>query len=100
MPGALLAAYLYPRAYWPVVNDAAEAARLDPLLVLAVMRQESMFDPQAVSKNLKKKPRLKKLLPALADSLEQVEPWTTETIENALRAFADESGVKEGCAGR
>ena len=49
------------------------------------------FDPQAVAKNLKKEPRLKELLPALAERLEQVEPWTTETIESALRAFADES---------
>src|SRR5256714_1210482 len=54
------------------------------------------FDTQAVAKNLKKEPRLKELLPALGERLEQVEPWTTETIENALRAFADESGVKAG----
>src|SRR2546423_1479 len=53
-------------------------------------------DPQAVAKNLKKEPRLKELLPALAGRLEQVEPWTTEAVENALRAFADESGVKAG----
>ena len=51
---------------------------------------------EAVAKNLKKETRLKELLPALAGRLEQVEPWTTETIENSLRAFADESGVKAG----
>ena len=49
VPSAVLAAYLYPRAYWPLVSEAAEAARLDPLLVLALMRQESTFDPEAVS---------------------------------------------------
>src|SRR2546427_60186 len=49
LPSAVLAAYLYPRAYWPLVSEAAEAARLDPLLVLALMRQESTFDPEAVS---------------------------------------------------
>ena len=54
------------------------------------------FDPQAVAKNLKKEPRLKELLPRLADALEKVEPWTTEGVEAALRAFADESGVKAG----
>src|SRR5947207_4681043 len=37
-------------------------------------------DPQAVAKNLKKEPRLKELLPALAGRLEQVEPWTTEAV--------------------
>jgi len=54
------------------------------------------LDPQAVAKNLKKEPRLRELLPALADRIEKVEPWTTETVEAALRAFADESGVKAG----
>ena len=44
-----LAAYLYPRAYWQLVSDAAAAERLDPYLVLAVMRQESLFDPDAAS---------------------------------------------------
>jgi glutamyl-tRNA synthetase len=54
------------------------------------------FDPQAVAKNLKKEARLAELLPRLADALERVEPWTTEGAEAALRAFADESGVKAG----
>lgn len=44
-----LAAYLYPRAYWSRVTAAADAARLDPYVVLALMRQESAFDPDAVS---------------------------------------------------
>jgi glutamyl-tRNA synthetase len=54
------------------------------------------FDPQAVAKNLKKEPRLAELLPRLADALEGVEPWTTEGAEAALRAFADDAGVKAG----
>ncbi len=49
LPRATLAAYLYPRAYWPLVSEAAEMARLDPMLVVAVMRQESLFDAAAVS---------------------------------------------------
>lgn len=52
-PGALssstLAAYLYPRAYWSRVTAAADAERLDPYVVLALMRQESLFDPDVVS---------------------------------------------------
>lgn len=39
----------YPRTYWEVVSAAAQAARLDPYLVLAVIREESRFDPLAVS---------------------------------------------------
>src|SRR6201991_222399 len=54
------------------------------------------FDPQAVAKNLKKEPRLRELLPALADRIEKIETWTVEPIEASLRAFADEAGVKAG----
>src|SRR5438067_5840183 len=52
----------------------------------AYLSDDFESDPQAVAKNLKKEPRLKELLPALAGRLEQVEPWTTEAVENALRA--------------
>ncbi len=49
VPRATIAAYLYPRAYWALVSEAADAERLDPLLVVALMRQESLFDAAAVS---------------------------------------------------
>jgi soluble lytic murein transglycosylase len=49
VPRATLAAYLYPLAYWPRVSGRADWERLDPYLVLALMRQESLFDPEAVS---------------------------------------------------
>jgi glutamyl-tRNA synthetase len=54
------------------------------------------FDDSAVAKNLKKEPRLKELLPALAERLDAVEPWAPEAVEAALRALADEAGVKAG----
>jgi glutamyl-tRNA synthetase len=54
------------------------------------------FDEAAVKKNLLKEPRLRELLPTLADKLEEVEPFTDETSEAALRSFADEAGVKPG----
>src|SRR5206468_3410966 len=47
-PGALRE-YLYPLGYWETVRAAAQAHGLDPLLVLAVIRQESLFEPEAVS---------------------------------------------------
>jgi glutamyl-tRNA synthetase len=62
----------------------------------AYFADEFGFDAQAVAKNLKKEPRLKELLPALAERVERAEPWGVETAEAALRAFADESGVKAG----
>ncbi|MDT4951875.1 MAG: nondiscriminating glutamyl-tRNA synthetase [Acidobacteriota bacterium] len=54
------------------------------------------FDEAAVKKNLLKEPRLRELLPALAEKMEEVEPFTAETSDAALRAFADEAGVKAG----
>lgn len=39
----------YPRAFWPLVTREAERSGVDPLLVLAIMREESRFDPRAVS---------------------------------------------------
>jgi glutamyl-tRNA synthetase len=54
------------------------------------------FDEAAINKNLRKEPRLRELLPALADKLEQTEPFTTESAEATLRKFADEAGVKAG----
>jgi len=54
------------------------------------------FDEVAINKNLRKEPRLKELLPALADRLEKLDPFTHDSAEAALRSFADESGVKAG----
>ena len=54
------------------------------------------FDDAAVAKNLKKEPRLKELLPALAERIAQAEDFDVGTAEAALRAFADEAGVKAG----
>lgn len=39
----------YPRAYWPQVFTSSTSHGLDPLLVLAVIREESRFDPRVVS---------------------------------------------------
>ena len=40
---------VYPRPFWDDVRPAAEANGVDPLVLYAVMRQESRFDPQARS---------------------------------------------------
>ncbi len=41
--------YLYPQAYWSKIRTQARAKGIDPYLILALMRQESLFDPEAVS---------------------------------------------------
>jgi soluble lytic murein transglycosylase len=48
MPAGL-ARLLYPVAHLDAVFEGAAENRLDPLFVLAVMREESWFDPNAVS---------------------------------------------------
>ena len=54
------------------------------------------FDETAVNKNLRKEPRTQELMQGLALKLDTVEPFNAETAEAALRAFADEAGVKAG----
>lgn len=39
----------YPRAFWAEVKEQAERYGVDPLLALAIMREESRFDPEALS---------------------------------------------------
>ncbi|HUE31247.1 MAG TPA: transglycosylase SLT domain-containing protein [Verrucomicrobiae bacterium] len=65
-PGALRE-YLYPLGYWETVRAAARAHGVDPLLVLAVIRQESRFEPEAVSSAGAR--GLMQLLPATARQL-------------------------------
>lgn len=40
---------LYPLGYWDVVRPAALRESIDPFLVVSLIRQESLFDPEAVS---------------------------------------------------
>ena len=62
----------------------------------AYFSEDFDFDEAAVRKNILKELKLKELLPALADRLELVEPWTAPRVEEAVRAFTDEAGVKAG----
>jgi soluble lytic murein transglycosylase-like protein len=69
---------VYPLAFWPLVSGKSAAHRVDPLLVLALMRQESLFDPAARS-------------PADARGLMQLLPSTAERVarERAISAPTD-----------
>jgi len=40
---------LFPRTYWPLVQRQARANRLDPYLIMGLIRQESAFSPRATS---------------------------------------------------
>jgi len=54
------------------------------------------FDEAALNKNLRKEPSLRELLPALANHLEETDPFTAVTAEATLRQFAEEKGIKAG----
>jgi glutamyl-tRNA synthetase len=77
------------RARYHTLRDFADLGR--PYFSEAFALEE-----EAVRKNLKKDSRLGQWLPELADRLEAVEPFTLETSEAAVRAFAEEKGVKPG----
>jgi glutamyl-tRNA synthetase len=62
----------------------------------AYFSEDFDLDEAAVRKNILKAPTLQEFLPQLADQLESVEPFTTETAETALRAFAEGTGEKAG----
>jgi glutamyl-tRNA synthetase len=62
----------------------------------AYFSEDFDFEEAAVRKNILKEPKLRELLPALADCLESTEPLTAAKAEEALRAFAEEAGVKAG----
>jgi glutamyl-tRNA synthetase len=62
----------------------------------AYFSEDFDFEEAAVRKNILKEPKLKELLPALADRLDKVEPLTAVAAEAALRAFSDEASVKAG----
>jgi glutamyl-tRNA synthetase len=62
----------------------------------AYFSEDFDFEEAAVRKNILKEPRLRELLPALADRLEGTEPFTAAKAESALRAFAEETALKAG----
>lgn len=85
-------ALLYPRAYWKLVERQARANRLDPYLIMGLIRQESAFNPRAVSS-------------ADARGLMQILPKTASHSRRAarvryagLRLFDPAYNVRFGCA--
>ena len=63
--------YRFPLAYWEMIQQKAQERELDPYLVLALIRQESLFDPQARS-------------PAAALGLMQLLPSTASRVAKQI----------------
>ncbi len=57
----------YPKAYWPEVTAAAQAANIDPLFLLSLVREESRYDASVIS-------------PARAVGLAQLLPSTARAM--------------------
>jgi len=70
--------FLYPRAYWTTVEGLAQRHDIDPLLVLAIVREESRFDADARSV-------------AGALGLMQLMPKTAYRLDNKLGLGIDNS---------
>jgi soluble lytic murein transglycosylase len=78
----------YPKPYANVVMASAKQSNIDPLLVWAVMRQESAFDPEALS--IANAQGLMQIVPATRDSIagqlgEQVSPDAMFDPETNIR---------------
>lgn len=71
----------FPLAYQDIVRREAERLGLDPLLVLALIRQESMFDPAAISS-------------ANAIGLMQILPSTARAIARKIGTATSTSKLK------
>ena len=57
----------YPQVFWPEVSQLAQTRGLNPYLVLSIIRQESAFNPAAVSSSGAR--GLMQLMPATAQEL-------------------------------
>jgi len=77
------------RARFVTLLDFADAGR-------AYLDDSFDMDPEAVDKNLKKEPHLKDWLKELGRRFETVSDFRAASAEAALRAYADELGVKAG----
>ena len=62
---------LFPEAYWPQIKTSAAANGLDPYMVASLIRQESEFNPQAISN--KNAYGLMQLLPSVGKSMARAE---------------------------
>ncbi len=72
---------LFPQPYWPVLQSDAQKQGLDPFLVASLIRQESEFNPSAIS--YANAWGLMQLLPRVGSALarqQRVRPYRTEFL--------------------
>jgi soluble lytic murein transglycosylase len=84
--------FLYPQAYWKLVQSQARLNKLDPYLVMGLIRQESAFSPRALSGADAR--GLMQLLPETAAHSSR--PSRTRNAKRRL--FDPNYNVRVGCA--
>ncbi len=82
----------YPRAYWDLFQSASTRLALDPYLVLALARQESLFNPNATSSSNAR--GLMQLIPSTAQKVASEHGIDTE----AIRLYDPSVNVELGTA--
>ncbi|MGH7916581.1 MAG: transglycosylase SLT domain-containing protein, partial [Candidatus Binataceae bacterium] len=81
----------YPRAYWPLISSATGASGLDPYLVMALIRQESLFDPNA--RSVSDARGLMQLLPTTAERYASLAALTASPLNLYDPAVSVELGT-------
>ena len=82
----------YPRAYWDLFQPACARLALDPYLVLALARQESLFNPNATSSSNAR--GLMQLIPSTAHKMASEHGMDSE----AIRLYDPSVNVELGTA--
>jgi soluble lytic murein transglycosylase-like protein/TolA-binding protein len=82
----------YPRAYWDLFSSASTRLALDPYLVLALSRQESLFNPKATSSSNAR--GLMQLIPSTARKMASQQGIDPE----AIRLYDPSVNVQLGTA--
>ncbi len=82
----------YPRAYWDLFASASTRLALDPYLVLALARQESLFNPNATSRSNAR--GLMQLIPSTAKKMASEHGMDSE----AIRLYDPSVNVELGTA--
>ena len=88
-----LAAYCYPHAFPTIVDRESRRHAIDPWLLLSLIRQESLFDPEALSRANAR--GLMQLLPKTAKETAQALGWAGFTVSSL---FIPEYNIALGVA--
>ena len=87
---------LFPQPYWPDIKENSASNGLDPYMVAALIRQESEFNPGAVSN--KSAYGLMQLLPSVGKSMakqEGIHSLRDEPIAQSIHEYSSGNSVSE-----